>query len=241
MSRVLILGNLTALLLIAAPLAAQNPPKRTPASFDPPPLAPAPPSAGGFDPNRPASGQYFNGGVPISGFIPGGNFAPGNTINFNGPRGTATTFNYGGFYGGYGLPYSPYGVNAYAPSYYGAYYAPYYLPFTTPIGSNDIPAPPLTGAGVGPITNVKLTGLPAELSIQFPADATVWVNNKQVQETAAKSFELTSPSLTPGMEFTFDVRAEWTADGQAYEYSRTVKVPAGDRSKITVLAGTPKK
>jgi len=243
------LGIFSLALTLAATAAAQTPPTRKPVPVDPPaavkvvpaPVVVTPPSTG-FEPNRPPSGQFFNSGVPITGFIPGGSgYAPGNTVNFNGPRGTAMPFSYGGFYGGFGLPYSPYGVTAYAPSYYGAYYAPYYLPFTTPIGDNAEPPPPLVGAGVGPITNVKLTGLPAELNIQFPADAKVWLNGKRVEGKAGKAVDLTSPTLTPGTDYTFDVKAEWTKDGKAYEYANTVKVPSGDRSKITVLAGTPKK
>lgn len=227
----------------AASLEAQPSPIGQPV---PPVVTPA--ISGGFNPTRPPNGQFFNAGMPTTGFIPGGSgFAPGNSISFSGPRGTAVPFNYGGLSGGFGLPYSPYGMYSYSPPFYGAYYAPYYLPFTTPIGANDEIAPPIQGAGVPtaststtPTTSVTLTGMPAELVLQFPADAKVWLDGKEVAGTAAAMRELKSPILPPGSEYKFNVKAEWTKGGQKYEYERSLKVPAGDRSKIMVMTGTPK-
>ncbi len=193
-----------------------------------------------YNPEVPPSGQYFNSGVPLVGVVPGLNFAPGNTVAFVGARGVAVPFTYNGFSQPFGLPYSPYGMFAYDAPLNGAYYAPYYLPFTTPIPSNDFPAPPLQPTGVGPITTFKLTGLPASLTMQFPASADVWLNGKRVEGTAAIKQEFTSPTLKPGQQYTFDIKAEWISNGKNYEYSRAVKVPAGDRAKVTVLAGSPK-
>jgi|GEM_PF-2366151 len=165
-----------------------------------------------------------------SGFMPG-NLPSLPTRNASGPG-----------YGTMGWPYYSYNLNPYGyPFSPNIPYDPVNPSFGTPIGPNDVPPPPLLGAGFGSSPSLKLTGMPAALTLQFPDDATVWLNGREVSGDPSKTRELASPSMAIGTAYSFDVRAEWAVNGVTYEYENTVKVPAGDRSKITVLAGTPKK
>ncbi len=185
-------------------------------------------------------GIFFNGGIPAYGYNMNAGFARGNTIEFVGPRGTAVPF----FSGGIGGYYPSYGLAAgFAYGYpYGIGYSPYLSPFTPPSdGSANVAPPPLLPTGSGPVTNIRLSGLPTTLTLEFPAAADVWLNGTRVDGSAAATRELTSPTVEPGTPYVFDVRAEWTADGKTYGYDRKVTVAGGERAKVTVLAGTPLK
>jgi hypothetical protein len=48
---------------------------------------------------------------------------------------------------------------------------------------------------------------------------------------------LSSPPQKLGAEYTFRVRATWTADGVAYEVARTSTVRAGGTGKLTGVRG----
>lgn len=127
----------------------------------------------------------------------------------------------GGFYNPLGfMPAYGYGTPTAAP-------VPYYGPVTV---TSTPPAPMLQG----------LADRPAVLTLDFPAKADVWLNGKLVDEAPKSERELVSPALPDGEKFKFDVRAEWTEKGKVYEYARTVTLAAGERSKVTVVAGTPK-
>ncbi|HVK16765.1 MAG TPA: TIGR03000 domain-containing protein [Fimbriiglobus sp.] len=140
----------------------------------------------------------------------------------------------GNWYGGY----SPY----YPGSFYGS---PYVWGWGMSEPSMDygrpLTAPPLQGAGgtgsSGPQVVVN-PELPAELSLEFPVDAAVTLNGKAV-EGSGKARTLTSPPLKPGEAYTFDVKANWTADGKKYEWDRTVTLGSGERSKVAIARGFP--
>lgn len=127
-------------------------------------------------------------------------------------------FGYGGYgYGGYGLGYGS-----------SSYYPPppiVQVPVYVPVG----PAEP----------NVELSGkASAELVLEFPAAAEVWVDGKKGEGDPHTEWTLTSPSIPVGTEYPFNVKARWKANGKTYEYDRTVSVVAGDRSRSLVLSGT---
>lgn len=167
----------------------------------------------------------------------------------------------GGFYGSFA--YNPFRVPPAVPYAGFGYLSPggFYDPgFFTTVGPNTyfVPsfagdyarpeppaAPPLVGAGApapgGPAAVAGLapqvTPQTAELTLELPAAATVWVNGRE-QPGAAASRTLTSPSLPAGGSHTFDLKATWTAaDGTRYEWDRRVTVAAGGRSKVTVATG----
>ena len=138
----------------------------------------------------------------------------------------------GGWYGGY----SPY----YPGSFYGS---PYVWGWGMSEPSLDyvrpIQAPPLQGAGGNGPSGTQLVvnpELPAELTLEFPADAAVTLNGQAVQGSG-RTRTLTSPQLKAGETYTFDVKANWTADGKKYEWERTVTLGSGERSKVAVARG----
>jgi len=79
---------------------------------------------------------------------------------------------------------------------------------------------------------------PATLVLEFPTAAEVWLNGKKIDGDSKAEWTLTSPSLQPGGEYTFDVKARWKSGGKTYEYSRTATVASGQRSKAVVVNGT---
>ncbi len=162
----------------------------------------------------------------------------------------------GGFFGGFARPLpAPFpGVGYLSP---GGFYDPGFYtavgpnPFFIPAFAGDFArplapaAPPLVGAGVpAPGGPAPVTGLAqpaaaqtAELTLELPAPATVWVNGKQ-QPGADAARTLTSPQLSAGGSHTFDLKATWTGpDGSRYEWDRKVTVAAGNRSKVAVAHG----
>jgi uncharacterized protein (TIGR03000 family) len=141
----------------------------------------------------------------------------------------------------------------YNPYFAGGIYNPYYAsPYTWGWGMSDpspdywarsTQPPPLQGTGGTGTPGTQLVvnpELPAELTLEFPADATVTLNGQAVKGSGATR-TLTSPPLSVGGSYTFDVKANWTADGKQYEWGRTVTVGSGDRSKVTVARGFPVK
>ncbi|OWK45355.1 hypothetical protein [Fimbriiglobus ruber] len=129
---------------------------------------------------------------------------------------------YGG-YGGYG--YGGYGYDPYAGS-----------AFEMPVV-----VPPLVGAGGGPAqATLRPLNDTAQLTIDFPAAATIKVNGSAVAGERA-TWVLNSTPRTTGELVKFAVRAEWTEDGRRVEWERSVEVSAGDRSHSTISFGTPVK
>ena len=195
--------------------------------------------------------------------------APGiaSAQGFNLPYRTGSTFYQpsfgryaGGFYGGFNptfrlpnaVPYN--GVGYLSP---GGYYDPgfftvagpsvVYIPSFAGEAARPTlpPAPPLVGAGVPtrgePVTQVRGAAQPAELRVQLPTSAELWVNGaKQPGQDAVRT--LTSPLLAPGATHTFDLKASWmAAGGGRYTWERSVTVAAGGRSKVAIAGGFPEK
>ena len=172
--------------------------------------------------------------------LPGGFGAPVG-VPFAGGFGGVGFVTPGGFYDpGQFATFGPY-----------TYYVPPYLayaPGTVPV-VNGPAAPPLVGAGVparptsvpAPATAARSAGgQVAELRLELPAAADVWVNSRQQPgRDAVRTF--TSPALPAGGSHVFAVKAVWTAaDGTRYEWDRAVTVAAGSRSKVAVAAGVPR-
>lgn len=148
-------------------------------------------------------------------------------------------FGYGGYGFGYGgLGYGGYGYDGFGYGY-GGYY-PYYPGagsfMFSQVGPPVVPAP-LVGAGASSDVRAVDANLAAEFKLSFPADAEVWVNGRK-QDGARAEWTLASPALKAGETHTFDVRAKWTAGGDAYEWTRSVTLGPGERSKANVIGGT---
>jgi uncharacterized protein (TIGR03000 family) len=154
----------------------------------------------------------------------------------------------GGYYGGlgyglgYGLGWGGYGGYGWSPysNYPGYYYSGLGLGMGTVMPAYG--APPLMGAGgSGAGTQATVNArFPAQLTIEFPASASVTVNGQPVSSSGPVQ-TLTSPALELGRTYTFNVKAHWSADGQEYEWNRNVTVAAGERSQVNVAHGFPVK
>ena len=135
---------------------------------------------------------------------------------------------------------APLGFSGYPYSVYGGYG---YAPFTSislPSYATPYP-PPLPASAEAPQraepTAVLAREFPATLTVQFPAAADVWIDGKKLDGSAAEERVLTSPTLKPGEQHTFALKARWTAGGKTYEATRSVKVAPGDRSRLFVVSG----
>jgi len=78
---------------------------------------------------------------------------------------------------------------------------------------------------------------PAKLSLQFPADADVWLNGKKASKSPSKDQEFTSPALRADQTYTFNVKARWTTSGKTYEATRIIAVKPGEHSRLMILSG----
>lgn len=76
----------------------------------------------------------------------------------------------------------------------------------------------------------------ARLSIEVPANAVVWLEDKPTAQTGA-SRQFVSPQLDPGVTYTYTVKARWIEGGRQLEQVQHVPVQAGHLR--TVVFPTP--
>jgi uncharacterized protein (TIGR03000 family) len=75
------------------------------------------------------------------------------------------------------------------------------------------------------------------LNVQVPANAKVWIDGASTTSTGvARSF--VSPQLTPGKQFTYEVKAQWTEGGQQVTRTRRIPVQAGQAVDINLQQPT---
>jgi uncharacterized protein (TIGR03000 family) len=180
------------------------------------------------------------GGARVGGYRGG---VYGNAYRFGGSRayyhpnylyGGYGFYPYYGFYGAY--PYS-YDTYPYASSGidYGSGYTGLYS--GDPLSDPSLYAftnPPATGyqAYYPPATAATTPDLPAHLNVTVPADAQVWFNDK-LMKTTGPTREFASPPLTPGIPYTYKVRARWTENGHEMTQRQQVQVAAGAHVNVT--------
>jgi uncharacterized protein (TIGR03000 family) len=122
---------------------------------------------------------------------------------------------------GGGYPYYGYGSGyGYYPGYYSGYYPNYYPNYSymqSPTDYQSFYPPPATTAP----NNAVL------LNIHVPANAELWIGGTKVNTTGADR-QFVSPPLTPGRNYTYDIRARWTdANGQGVDQVRHVNMQVG--------------
>lgn len=236
MMRRVLFTSAVALVLVTAP---------APAQFRMVPARPVGPLGGGVAPLGPgvAAGPAIRVpppvvfGGPRNGFrmVQGGRF-PFAGAGFSSLYPYAA--NYGGYYGG-GYYGGGFGGGFITGGYGGYGYSPYFV-IPGPGAYDDLPpGPPPWGPAWGPPHVVQLSGQEtATLTLEFPAEATVWLDGTEVAGEPATVRTLTSPVVGPGERYTFHVRARWTANGTTYETTRDVAVGPGDRTRLLVVSGT---
>jgi uncharacterized protein (TIGR03000 family) len=173
---------------------------------------------------------------------------------------------YGYYPGYYSYGYFPYGWGYASPYYYGGYgYSPGYYGSgyygTYPGGANSYPSyysspnyyfTPSTTYSYGAPADTsgyyasRESSPPAGsntvlLNVRLPdADAEVWVQGQRTQQRGTWR-EYISPSLNPNQNYTYDVRARWTENGQDVERTRSVRVRPNDVATVDfTTANTPR-
>lgn len=183
-------------------------------------------------------GGFHVGGWHGGGFHYGGFYGQGyGGYHGYGYRG----YGYRGYYPhyGWGLGYYPYsyglGYGSY-PSYYYNYnaYPSYYYPTAgylgTPTNYYQSMYPAATAAVPTPNT--------VRLNVHLPAaNAKVWIDSTLTRQTGTDRV-FVSPALTPGSNYSYTVRAQWTRNGQPVEQSRTVRFHAGEQVYVNFDAAS---
>jgi hypothetical protein len=219
---------LFALLLLAPAAAGQG---HIPAPWDRPPgFAPGPTVGGvhwGRFPGRfhrfPRPGFTIGTGFAVG---PGFGFAAGPGFGFAAPVwGPAWG---GGYYNGAGVTtvvveryVEPVPVPAAAPA---APLDPVYL--SSAMARQRAAA---TAATVTTTTRVTLT---------LPAAGEVWVNGEKQPGTGTE-FDLAVTTARPGESVLFAIAARWQANGQTFEYEKSLSLTAGEKKSLAVFRGTP--
>lgn len=131
---------------------------------------------------------------------------------------------YSGIWAGYerGYPYAYGGGLRYAPT----------TSFAPDLSVAD-PGPGPVAAG----RNLAPEEFSAVLVLEFPAPAEVWINGNKAAGKLATEWTLTSPAIRVFSTHTFDVKGRWTVNGKTYEYTRSLDVASGNRSRALVVAG----
>jgi len=146
----------------------------------------------------------------------------------------------GGYgYGGYGYGYYPYGGFGRGYPYYGS--RGYYDYYPYDYGYNyapDYSVPSYSQAAPAPRVNIPENA--ALIDVRVPDGAQVWIDGQQTKQTGPMR-ELVTPALDPGQEFSYDIRARWTENGQEVDRHRKVTFHAGDRLMVNLMApqGSP--
>jgi uncharacterized protein (TIGR03000 family) len=140
---------------------------------------------------------------------------------------------------GYANYYSPYYDDYYSPYYDNYPYSGYY-PYSDYYTNGDYYAdvtPPVTTAVPAPVSPAAaVQDTIAHLTVAVPSDADVWFNGTHMSQTGSVR-EFVSPPLTPGMAYTYDIRARWMVDGVAVDRTKQVVVHAGDQLTVDFITG----
>jgi uncharacterized protein (TIGR03000 family) len=153
-----------------------------------------------------------------------------------------------GYYGGYGRGYYAGYNRGYGRGYYADGYGGWGLgldlgypvvggygvsPYYYGDGSSYYSMPPAdSGPAGGYYGGAQITDDTARVRVMVPEGAKVWFGNQNTtQSGTVRYFE--SPALTPGQNYTYDVKAQWRdADGK--EVTRTRQVDVRANGAVTV-------
>lgn len=147
-----------------------------------------------------------------------------------------------GYHHGYGYPFIGVGVGwGYPYGYYGYGYPSYgYYGYDYPVYSENYvqTAPPVDVYGQSyypPAAMDMALSTAARLDIVVPPGADLWLEGaKMTGQANASVRHFTSPPLDVNREYTYDVRARWTENGQAVERTQSVDVRAGQQSVVNL-------
>jgi uncharacterized protein (TIGR03000 family) len=206
-------------------------------------------SGGGFH----AGGFHPGGGFHAGGFHPGG-FGGYHSGGYRGGYHYGYPhYGYGGGYRHYYPRYGYYGYGAYP--FYGSYLYNNYLdsPYYASGGGYDTGTYGYDG-GIAPYYPDDYTavtppdaGYPAysplatgtdqpdtiaHVSVKVPADAQVWFDDTQTTSTGpVRQFD--SPPLSPGSQYSYEIRARWNDNGHEVTQTQHIGVTAGAHVNVS--------
>ncbi|HEV3447735.1 MAG TPA: TIGR03000 domain-containing protein [Gemmataceae bacterium] len=136
----------------------------------------------------------------------------------------------GGGGGGRGYFRSPSYEPAYAPpviaygrTYYGSpTYGPAYQ------GTDSY----YTSVSPSPVSEQTVT-----INMSLPSSAKVWFNDAPTTQTGPDR-TFVSPTITPGKNYVYTIRASWTDGGRKVERTKDIAVHAGDRINLDFTKGS---
>jgi uncharacterized protein (TIGR03000 family) len=178
---------------------------------------------------------FYNRGY-YGGYSPyyGGLYGYGGLYPYS--YGGLSPYNYGGYsyYGGYTPSYS-----TYYPSYSGYYpltFGTSSLPYDTG-SSPDYSLNLGSGSGYQPAASIApaRADTTARVTVRVPADAQVLFNDVLMTSTGAVR-EFSSPRLTPGQKYHYDVQAKWNENGREVTQTRQVAVSPGANVSVDFTA-----
>jgi uncharacterized protein (TIGR03000 family) len=179
-----------------------------------------------------AGGGHAGGGHAGGGHFGGSQFGGFHGGSFNGPAHFGNFQNLRPLYGFH--PY--YGFQpyyGYSPYYYGSYGYSYPYAYDSGYSGSYGGVIPDSVGGIPPAGNYQSLYPPAtqadtiaHVTVRVPADARVWIQNTPTTSTGPVR-EFVSPPLTPGGQYTYDVRATWNENGHEVTQSQQVGIAAG--------------
>ena len=78
----------------------------------------------------------------------------------------------------------------------------------------------------------------ARINVQVPATAELWVDGTKTTQRGERR-QYISPPLNAGQEYSYEVRAAWTENGQAVDQTRKVRFQAGDSVTVNFTTSPP--
>ena len=156
-------------------------------------------------------------------------------------RKTARSFQHSSIwsYPYYGSWYYPYYGSDYSPYFDSSYIAPSISDTTTE--ASNAPAQPTAAINATtPVTDAS-TGKPSQISdavsniaritVRLPDMAELWFDGTMSTATGPVR-EFTTPSLTPGQKYTYEVRARWLEDDTFRDQTQTISFAPGDKIEV---------
>jgi uncharacterized protein (TIGR03000 family) len=166
-----------------------------------------------------------------------GGYYGGYRGGYYGSWGRGVGWGYPGYYGrglsvGVGFYGSPYSYGGYGYDYPANVYS-YDVPS---VATYDVVPSVESRASFYPPADVAApaaadAAAPATVDVRVPADAEVWFDGNATRQRGEMR-EFSSPPLTPGKEYHYDIRARWMDNGRPVEDTRRVSVRAGARTDV---------
>jgi uncharacterized protein (TIGR03000 family) len=169
----------------------------------------------------------------------GGGHGGGGGWHGGGGHGGGGGWNSGWRHSGWG--WGGIGWGGYYPGYYSAYSYPTYAydyptyTYDYPSYASAAPAGMVAQSSFYPPSQSPEDENKAHIHVRVPANATVWFDGDRTAQTGTER-DFLSPPLTPGKNYTYEIKARWMQGDQPVEQTRTIRVQAGETTPVDFLS-----